>query len=133
MKNRKIENVGFEEEVIWESKKKYYINNKEVDHATWFSSIITCPKTAYKVLNIEKTGKNVLEEKEEMLNEIKWKVEEPLLSRTSCLKCGKEVAIGEEVYLCSTCDCLYCKECAGEELYFRTTKAEEGTYCTNCF
>ncbi len=58
MKNRKIENVGFEEEVIWESMKKYYIRNEEVDHATWFSSILTSPKTAYKVLNTEKTGKN---------------------------------------------------------------------------
>ena len=134
MKNRKNENEEFEEEAIWESKKKYYINNEKVDHATWFNSILTSSKTAYKVYTTEKTGRNVLEEKNERkLKKIKWKVEEPLRSKTSCLKCRKEMTIGEEVYLCSTCGCLYCEECAGEELYFRTEKEEDGTYCLNCF
>lgn len=134
MKVRKKENEDIEAEVIWENKRKYHINNKEVDHASWFNSILTDPKTAYKVLNTEKTGKNVLEEKNERkLKKIKWKVEEPLHSKTSCLKCRKKANISEEVYYCSTCGCLYCENCAGEELYFRTENAKDETYCSNCF
>ena len=134
MNNRKEENKAKEEEVIWENMKKYYISNDEVDHATWFSSILASKEIAHKVLDTEKSGKNVLEENAEgKLKDVKFKLKEPLHRKESCLKCGKEMQIGEDVYLCSTCECLYCEECARKELYFRTEKEEDGTYCSNCF
>jgi len=132
MKKRTKENKESEKEVVWESKRKYYIDNKKVNHATWFSSILVTPRVAYKILETEKTGKNVLEEEDEnKLKEIRWKAKEPFSNKEFCLTCRKEILTGEEIYLCTTCGCIYCKNCAGKELYFRTEKAKDGTYCSN--
>ena len=135
LKEKRNESEVIEErEVIWENKRKFYINNEEVDHATWLHSIMVSPRIAYKILKTEKTGKNVLEEKnKKKMQQIKWILDESFYSKVSCLICAVEIKIGDEVYHCSTCGCLYCEDCAGEELYFRTKKAKDGTYCLNCF
>lgn len=133
MKTRN-ENKLQEKEVIWENKAPYYIDNEETDHTTWLNSILSGPRTAYEILETEKTGKNVLNVKsKDSLNQVKFEVKANLMKNTFCLKCRKEINIGNEIYLCSTCGCTYCEKCAGKVLYFRTKKPEEGTYCSNCF
>jgi hypothetical protein len=132
--NESIRELENKKEVIWESKAQYYINNEATDHATWLNSILSGPRTAYEILETEKTGKNVLDVKnKESLNQVKFKVRENLIENTFCLKCRTEINIGSEIFLCSTCGCSYCEKCASEVLYFRTKKPEEGTYCSNCF
>ncbi|NPD89720.1 MAG: hypothetical protein HGN29_13495 [Asgard group archaeon] len=123
-----------EEKVIWEDDTKYYINNEETDHTTWFSSIMAGSIKAIEILETEKTGKNVLDIKnDDLLQKVKMEVKKPVSNEVHCLKCKNEFKIGNEVYRCSTCGCLYCKECSREVLFFRTEKVEKGTYCSNCF
>lgn len=132
--NNDDNNIDNPKEVIWENTSRYFINNEETDHTTWLNSILSGPRTAYQILETEKTGKNVLEVKnKELLEQVKFKVKKDVMKEVHCLNCRSEFKTGSYVYLCSTCGCLYCEECAGKILFFRTKKTEEGTYCSNCF